>query len=245
MKTIFGIITAALLGLNAFAQIPGAGTQGNFDAQLTKLFGNNQAFSAKSDIRIFDKDKKETTALTMDFAMLDGNVRNDLDMATMKTKEISPDAAAQMKIMGMDKIITITRKDTKAVYLIYPNMKASTKMPLPKEQADALGKDPKMEKIAMGKETIDGHPCEKSKVIFTDDKGQKREVFVWSAADLKDFPVRIETTDQDTTVQMSFRQVQLAKPDAKLFELPKGFTEYDGVQALMAAVMQKMLAKPQ
>ncbi len=244
MKTISGIITAALVSLNSFAQIPGAGAQGSFDAQLQKLFGNNQAFSAKTDIRVFDKDKKETTTLTMDFAMLDGNVRNDLDMTTIKTKDIPPDAAAQMAAMGMDKITTITRKDTRTVYLIYPNMKAAAKMPLPKEQADALAKNPKMEKTAMGKETVDGHPCEKSKVVFSDDRGQKREAVVWSATDLKDFPVRIETLDQGTTVQMNFKQVQLAKPDAKLFEPPKGFAEYDSVQALMAAVMQKMLAKP-
>jgi len=244
MKTIFGIVTAALLNLNAFAQIPGSGAQGGFDSQLMKLFGNNPAFSAKSDIHVFDTDKKETTVLTMDFAALDGNIRNDIDMATVKSTGMPPEAAAQMKIMGMDKITTITHKDTKTLYLIYPNMKSSAKMPLPKEQAAAMDKESKMEKTAMGKETIDGHPCEKNKVIFINDKGQKKEAFVWSATDLKDFPVRIEAKEQDVTMQMNFKQIQLAKPDAKLFELPKGFTEYDSVQALMAAAMQKMLAAP-
>jgi len=244
MKTIFGIATAALLGFNVFAQVPGGGAQGNFDAQLQKLFGNNTAFSAKMGVRVLDKDQKETTALTMDFAMLDGNVRNDIDMAAIKSKDMPPEAAAQMKAMGMDKITTITRKDTKTTYLIYPSMKSSAKIPLPKEQADTLAKDSKMEKTAMGKEAVDGHPCEKSKVIFTDDKGQRREVFAWSATDLKDFPVRVEAIEQDTTIQMNFKQIQFTKPDAKLFELPKGFTEYDSVQELMVAAMQKMVAQP-
>src|SRR6185369_11195089 len=130
-------------------------------------------------------------------------------MGNIKSKDMPPQAMAQMKAAGMDKIITIMRKDTKTMYLIYPNMKASAKMPLTKEQAATLDKDPKMEKTAMGKETVDGHPCQKNKVVFTDDKGQKKETFVWNATDLKDFPVRVETKEGDTTVQMDFKQIQL------------------------------------
>ena len=244
MKTFFGIATAALLGFTAFAQIPGGGAQGNFDAQLQKLFGNNTAFSAKMGVRVLDKDQKETTALTMDFAVLDGNVRNDIDITAIKSKDMAPEAAAQMKAMGMDKITTITRKDTKTIHLIYPSMKSTAKMPLPKEEAAAFDKDSKMEKTAMGKETVDGHPCEKNKVVFTDDKGQKKEMFAWNATDLKDFPVRVETMEQGATFQMNFKQIQFAKPDPKLFELPKDFTVYDSLQELMVAAMQKMLAAP-
>ena len=242
--SISTILAALVLSFNASAQLPGAGAQSGFDAQFLKLFGSNSAFSAKSDVRIVDKDKKEVAALTMDFVTLDGNVRIEIDMANIKSKDIPPDIIPQMKTVGMDKIITITRKDTKTTYFIYPNMKSSAKVPLPKEQADALTKDPKMEKTAMGKETVDGHPCEKNKVIFTDDKGQKKETLVWNATDLKDFPVRVETTEQGNTVQMTFKQIQFAKPDAKLFDLPKGFTEYDTIMALQMAAMQKMLELP-
>jgi len=41
-----------------------------------------------------------------------------------------------------------------------------------------------------------GRPsCVKNKVIVTDDKGDKHESTVWNATDLKNFPVKIETTN--------------------------------------------------
>jgi hypothetical protein len=242
MKTLFAI-AATLFTLNLSAQVPG-GSQGSFDAQFVKLFGNNTAFSAKSEVHVFDKDKKESAVLTMDVAMLNGNMRNDVDMANIKSKDLPAQAIAQMKAAGMDRVVSIVRKDTKMMYVIYPNMKASAKMALSKEQSAELDKDLKMQKTPVGQETIDGHPCQKNKVVFTDSKGQKKDALVWSATDLKDFPLRVETKEQDTTVQMNFKQVQLVKPDANLFESPKGFKEYDSIMALQMAAMQKMTAQP-
>ena len=245
MKTSFLGVLVALLAFNSPAQLGGGGgAQSGMDAQFLKLFGSCTAFSAKCDVRIVDSAQKETAALTMDFAMLDGNVRNELDMTEMKSKQLPPEAAAQMKTMGMDKMISIIRKDTKTMLIIYPNMKSSAKMAIPKEQAAMMDKDIKMEKAALGRETVDGHPCVKNKITCTDDKGEKHESTSWNATDLKDFPVRIETKEKESTVTMNFKQIQLAKPDAKLFESPKGFTEYSSMQEMMMAAMQKMMAPP-
>ena len=105
-----------------------------------------------------------------------------------------------------------------------------------KEVADA-GKDYKMEKTSLGKETIDGHPCEKNKVVATNEKGEKHEVTVWNATDLKDFPIQMQMPDEQsgTSILMKFKNVKLGKPDAKLFDAPTGLTKYDDTQSLMKA----------
>jgi len=41
-----------------------------------------------------------------------------------------PEAAAQMKAMGMDKMIAISRPDKKVTYLVYPGLNAYLEMPL-------------------------------------------------------------------------------------------------------------------
>ena len=89
--------------------------------------------------------------------------------------------------------------------------------------------------------TINGHPCVKNQVVITDDKGEKHEATVWSATDLKDFPVRILSKEKDDTIIMNFKDIKLARPDAKLFEKPAGYTEYPSKEAMMQAVMMKMM----
>jgi hypothetical protein len=104
-----------------------------------------------------------------------------------------------------------------------------------------MEKEPKLEKTLLGKETLDGHPCEKSKVIMTDANGKRSEALVWAATDLKDFPIQIQTTEKGETVILRYAKIQTTKPDAKLFEVPAGYTTYDSMQAFGMGVMQKMM----
>jgi len=94
-------------------------------------------------------------------------------------------------------------------------------------------------KTPLGKETIDGHPCVKNRVVMTDAKGQKAEAVVWNATDLKEFPVQMQMNDKQTTVVMRYKEVHLSKPDAKQFDAPAGFTKHSDMQQLMMAIAQK------
>ena len=58
---------------------------------------------------------------------------------------------------------------------------------------------------------------------------------------MKKFPVRIETSKDQHTVRMSFKNVKLARPDAKLFEPPANFKKYDNVQAMMQELILKSI----
>ena len=65
-------------------------------------------------------------------AMRDGSVRTDMDMGSSSGTSLPAQAMAQMKLMGMDHMINLVRKDRGLVYLIYPGMKAYLEMPLSK-----------------------------------------------------------------------------------------------------------------
>jgi hypothetical protein len=229
-----------LTTFGAVAQLPG-GRDTGMSLELTKLFGSNTAFKAKSDVRVMDKTKKETMSVSMDFSLLEGKVRTDINMAQMKSKELPEGAVDALKQAGMDQVSSIFRQDKKMIYIIYPGIQSYAAMPLSKEQDAALGKELKMEKTELGKETVEGHACVKNKIVFTDDKGEKKEALVWNATDLKDFPVRVQTQEKEDTVVMTYKQIQFVKPDAKLFEPPAGYTQYDDMQQLMLGVAQKTL----
>lgn len=244
MKKILLPALAALVvsSVTVLAQMGGAPNTG-FNAALTKLFGNTTAFSARCDVRMLDANQKDKMVMPMEFALLDGKVRAEIDMTKIKGQGMTAEQAGELKKMGMERIISVMRPDKKTLSLIYPAMQACVTMPLPQEDAAVIEKQPQMEKTVLGKETLDGHACEKSKVVLTDANGKKSDVLIWTAADLKDFPLQIQTTEKGETAVLRYSNIQFTKPDAKLFELPAGYKTYDSMQAFGMAMMQQMMGK--
>src|SRR5205823_3754324 len=120
-----------------------------------------------------------------------------------------------------------------------PVLAAYVEMPLPEEEAAALNKNFKMHKTALGKETLDGHPCAKDRVMMTDEHGQKLEFIVWSAADLKNFPLQAQMNDAGAIVVIRYQNVQFARPDAKQFVAPPGYTKHKDLLQLTEAAALK------
>ena len=146
-----------------------------------------------------------------------------------------------MKQMGMDKMVMISRPDKKIAYMVYPELEAYAEMTIQNPEAAAPATNFKLETTELGKETVDGHPCVKNKAVVTDDKGNKHESIVWNATDLKNFPIKIETTEQGHKATMLFKDVKLAKPDAGLFDPPAGYKHYDNLQQMMQQEMMKRM----
>ncbi|MCX8154987.1 MAG: DUF4412 domain-containing protein [Verrucomicrobiae bacterium] len=246
MKKIFRpavlLVCFLALPLVGRAQVGGAGPGSAFDAAFTKLFGDIKGFSAKADIAM--KEAKGITTLLANFALLDDKIRLDMDLGQIKGPDISADMAAQLKAMGMDKISTIVDKQTKRLQLIYPTAKAYADMPLPKEQAEALDKEPKIERTKLGEEKVEGYDCAKYRYTFEDDQGKKREVMVWQAAKLKDFPVKIQTSEKGNEVTILYKDIKLDRPAAETFALPADYTKYPGMMELMQGVMMKQMQPP-
>jgi outer membrane lipoprotein-sorting protein len=236
-------LAAVVVGVATIAM--GQGMMGRGPAapgeQLAKLFGKNTAFSADANVTIKDPSGKELPAMDFSYAMLDGKVRTDMDMAKVHGGGMSAQAIMQMRAMGMDHIAHIFLPEKKVAYMIYPGMKAYCQMDTSKLSAQKEVKEPKIEKTELGKETVEGHPCVKSKVVITQDDGKKFESLQWQATDLKDFPVKSEmTTDDGTVVTTLFKNINQSKPDASLFVPPTDFKRYDSMQELMMANMQRM-----
>ncbi|HMP81760.1 MAG TPA: DUF4412 domain-containing protein [Verrucomicrobiota bacterium] len=237
------VVAALLVSANvSFGQMASQSPAGA-DATLMKLFGDIKAFSAVCDMRMLDPDGSPTFSGPMDFALLDGKMCVEVDLLKMTAKDMPPGAAEAMKQAGMDRVISIVRTDKKNQAIIYPGLKSCVEMPLPKKQADALDdKSSKIEKSELGKEKIDGRDCTKNKVVIKNDKGETQEFTVWNAADLKDFPVQIETVQDGQKIVMLFKQVKLDKPAAAKFEIPADYKKYDDMGSFMQAMMARMMS---
>lgn len=226
----------------ALAQMPGADkSAGGMNPSMTRFFGTNTNFIAKAEVRVLDKQQHETTAMTMGFEMLGSKIRVDINMAEVKSKEMSPEFAATMKQIGMDQMTTIELPEKKSIITIYPGLKSYTESPMPKDEVEGAFKTYKTDKKRLAKETIDGHPCEKNDMTFVDDKGAQEHVTLWNATDMKNFPLQLQMTVDDSSMVMKFKDVKLGRPDPANFEAPPGLTLYDDLNSLMTNAVNKRM----
>ena len=207
----------------AFGQMPSTGSPTDFNAAFFKLFGSGAAFTAKVDTQVLDARQKEWASMPMVMAAFDNKVRLEVNMAEVKSAGLPESAIAKLKQMGMDRVVSIIRPDKKATFVLYPGAQGYVTMPLAAAEVAAWERGLKLEKAPLGKETLDGHACVKHRAIVSNSQGPVLEATTWNAADLKEFPIQIETKEKGNTVVMRFSQVQLAKPAARQFEVPKGY----------------------
>ena len=212
-----------------------------FGGDMAKIFGENSAYTANLEMHAAGGAGGAETTMPGKIAYLEGKSRFEMDMTEMKGGNMPAQAAAQMKQMGMDKIITISRPDKNTTCLIYPGMQAYVENPIQDADAAKPALDFKSEATVLGKETVDGHACVKNKVIVTDKAGKTHESTVWNATELKNFPVKIETSEGGQTTTMIFKDVKFDRPDAAQFEPPAGFKKYDNMMAMMQQEMMKRM----
>jgi hypothetical protein len=236
LLSLFVLLVPVLFSLSIHAQMPGGPPEG-MNALLHRLF-EKHAFTAKADVQLRDTTQVETLRMVMGIAASDGKMRAEVDMTQMKAAQLSPEVLAQMKQLGMDRVISITRPDKQAMFLVYPGMKSYVEMPMSKEEVAAFRDPTPLKSVRLGKETVQGQACVKNRVTVTDEKGQKQDVLVWNATGLKDFPIQVQTQEGGNTVTIQFREVKLSRPDAKEFEPEPGYTKYASTQQMM---LQKFL----
>ncbi len=217
----------------------GAGHGMSISGSTAKLFGDNSAFSANIEIRAQPGGNQGAVTVPGKIAYSDGKSRFEMDATEAKGEAIPPAAAAQMKSMGMDKMVMISRPDKKVNYIVYPGIQSYVEMAIQDPEVDKPASDFKMEATELAKESLSGHDCVKNKVVVTDKEGAKHESTVWNATDLNKFPMRIEQSESGTSSTMTFKDVTLAKPDAKQFEVPADYKKYTDMMAMLQDVMMK------
>lgn len=225
----------------AFAQVAGDKAAPGLNTAMLQLFGNNSNFIAHTEAHVSDKSGQEVASMPMTFERYGKNIRVEINMSHVKSRDMSPEFAAQMKQMGMDQMVTVMMPDQKTVLTIYPGLKSYAQTAMEKEEVEAANKEFKMQKTPAGKETINGHSCKKENVTLTDDKGNSQHATVWEASDMNNFPLRIQITENDATVVLNFTNVKLGRPDDAHFRAPANMSKFDSVNALMAdAITKKM-----
>lgn len=220
-----------------------AGASPGLNASLVRLFGGFPAFTAQLELRMVDTKGVETMNAPMKFSLLDGKMRGDLDVTKLKAKDLPALASSAAASVGMDTVITLVRPDKKETYLLYPKFNACVFVPLDESEIASLKKPAKVVKTPLGKETLDGHPCTKQKVVVTEPDGRQDAAIVWYAIDLQNFPVQIETKDDTDTIIMRFRGVKVERRAAKDFDLPEGTKRYEDASDLTKAVMKQYIGQ--
>jgi len=245
MKRQIQVLIALLLVSSALplqAQFGGGGPTGpQLNPALVKLFGDHKAFSAELEFQVTEGGQGEAMSLPGKIAFQDGNSRFEMDLSNAKGGRIPPNAAAQMKQMGMDKLVSMSLPKKNVSYLIYPALESYVELPV--ENPGAAKTDAEFEKevTEIGKEKIGAQECIKNKVVVTDKDGTTRESTVWNSVDLKKFPVKIETTEEGNLVVLLFKDVNFSKPDASNFVPPPAFTKYDNMMDMVQQVMMKRM----
>lgn len=242
MKKYLSLLTTTVLCLGlapAFAQFGGMPGGPKFDATMAKLFGDNNAFTAAMEFQITPKSGEEIS-MPGKISFDGGQTRFEMNLSELKGSKMPPQAAAQMKAMGLDQMVTLALPGKNMTYLIYPGLESYVETPLPDSKA-GTNDNFKVETTEMGKATIDGHACVENKVVVTDDKGVKHESTVWNATDMKNFPLKIVHEEKGTDITMVFKQVSLTKPEATAFQVPSGYTRYDNMQTMMQTQMMKKM----
>lgn len=240
MRKIF-LLATTLLGLGltpALAQFGPRSSGPQFSGALGKLFGANQSFSSDLEFHVSGSHGDNTT-MPGKMSFDAGKSRFEMNMSEMQgAKMPSPQ---QMKAMGMDSMISISRPDLKFTYLVYPGLNSYVAMASPETPASVNPDDYKVETTPVGKETVDGHDCVKNEVTVTDKDSHKHLSTVWNASDLKDFPVKIVMNEEGNSITMLYRNISFAKPAASLFDAPSGLTKYDNLQTMMQTEMLKKM----
>lgn len=239
---VFWLWLLALLFVGAFsapAQLGGPGSTG-VSASLIRLFGTNNTFTAQAEVQVLDGKNKELIGTPMTFALADNKIRVAVDMTRMRNR-LEPDALAKVKPLGLDSVVSIIRPEQRIALILFPKLSAFVKLDLPPNEAQAFLTRARIERTAVGKEKMEGHPCVKQRVVITDDAGKKSEATVWTATDLRDFPVCVATKEKEGTVVIRFRQIQFTRSEADKFEPPAGFVECGDMQVLMAGPVVKYM----
>jgi hypothetical protein len=237
-------VMACLAVPTGFAQrMVGGGPRDFGSADMAKIFGNNQAFTATASISITDAQHGSPMEMEASYSFLKGNLRTDIDTTAMKGAKMPPQAMAQMKQMGMDRAVNIYRSDRKVMYLMYPGLKSYTEIAPPQApQTDKpQPKEPKVDVTQVGKDTVDGHACVENKITITEDDGSQHEMLAWQATDLNNFPIKTEMQANGATITTHFSNVKLSAPDASLFDPPSDYTKYGSIQEMMMGRMSHMM----
>ena len=145
---------------------------------------------------------------------------------------LTSEATRRMQDKGIDRLILIVRPDLGVRLTLYPKLNEYVETRLTDIQP-AEAERLKLETTQLGTDTVEGLACVKNLAVVTDGDGVRRECTVWNAKDLKDFPVKMEETQNGVTATITFKDVKLDKVLPAVFDLPSGAKKCPDVTTLI------------
>jgi hypothetical protein len=232
----------SLLAGAAASGFGGAPQTPRFGGVMNKLFEDNNAFTAKIDMEIKEPGGAQPITMPGKISFLQGKTRFEMDLTQVKGTQIPAAAAAQLKAFGMGEVTMISRPDKQLAFMVYPGLQSYIENALADDEAAGPEAKYQMTKAELGKEAVNGNACVKNKVVVTDEKGNKHEAVVWNASALKNFPVKMQYTEDGRDATLTFSNIKFDKPDAGVFDPPAGFVRHESVAGFLRGVMLKQFS---
>ena len=214
------------------------------DSSMLKFLDVSNSFSATMETEMDGK-------LAVQVAIRDGMSRVDMDITKVEQKEsdsVMKEYFADLKKVGTVESASIFNPNQKSMFTILPKLKVYLQQPIPDDALEQLKRRPKPERVELGKEKVDGHPCTKYKLSFDKEvmdvwrTWETPSAIVWSADDLNGCPLRIQVINStgETNGTCVFKDIKTNKPASSLFEPPKDFKKFDNSQEFLGYLSEKM-----
>lgn len=245
ISVIFLALVCSFCTVSANAQTAArtaAASNSALNAAFAKIFGNNSAFIAKADIRIYNgKATSELFRIPVTVSFSSDVMRTDANVMQFRGSGFTPEVAAQLQRLGLESIICLLKLNGSNVQMIYPSAKSVVDVPIPSDALLALKSKARVEAVPLARETVGKHACVKNKVAVFGKDGASHVFVVWNSPDQNNFPARLETTDEGQRFVIDFTDVKLVKPDVKQFGIPAGYQHYTGMGDFQQAMVKRAL----
>jgi hypothetical protein len=165
------------------------------------------------------------------------------DMVNVKTGKVSQKLAVMadriysegFNDQGKREAISIVRLDQRKMYIFMEATKTYMELPFDKDRFTAADLSmgmvqTKQEKV--GTETVNGYKADKLQTTVQV-MGMTMQTYQWMAPEFEPMPIRTEA--QGIIEEM--RNIKPGRPDASLFELPKGYKRDAQMEQMMKGIM--------
>ena len=194
------------------------------------IVGTNSSFAAgyEFEARRHGDDESRTLKVRGTLVVANGNLRLELPPYAGRRK---PKGAAAKEPMVLLVLRSLGRQ-----YLVEETITGMAEAKLP---------DPgqvKVTSVDLGPETVDSHPCSRVEYRVGVGEGDKPPIVVtlWRSPEFGGVPLKVEWGQKDNSGRLVLSKIARANTPPDLFDVPKGYTHYDGFEALSLEMARRM-----
>lgn len=235
------LVAGVLAGATAWGQGTrrGVGGDAGFHGSIAGLFGEVAAFSADAEVGLTNRTDQTRLNVPMRVFKSRDRFRLEVDLQRVQGTGNAVQGLSALRGIGMTRMTCLVLPEEKGMILMFPELKLGTRVALSETALPADGF--RVEKRAVGKETVEGQACVRQEVQVTTSDGARVPGTVWEAAALKGFPVRMLFLPDGSGLGLRFSQVRMASPGEEMFRVPSDVRIVDGAAGLMQEAMTRAL----